>query len=236
MDKDLNLDLRKEIIEIALTLEDAINNLLISYLSIDNLNLKALGNKNSSISFKNKIDLLADIDVFSKGDHLKFLTLMEFRNQFLHNINCNSFEKVIEILGSDRGRQLLNYNDINFDMDLESKYKNSYTKLHMECLEIVFKKCDEKFKLVQARRKTITDVAKYGNYIIDKDTELFNVIAKQCEPNINDTKELISFKMQVFSTMHQFTKLMTQNNSYIDIKKRIEELFDTEEKIKAFFK
>ena len=236
MEKDLNLELRKEIIEIALTLEGAINNLLISYLNIDSLNLKALGNKNSSISFKNKIDLLADIEVLNKDEHFKFLILMEFRNQFLHNANCNSFEKAVEILGTDRGKQLLKYNDVTFNANLETIYKHSYQRMYIECLDIVLKKYEDKHKIVQTRRKTITDVAEYGKYIIDKDTEVFDIIAKQCEPNKNDTKDLIDFKMRVFSTMHQFTTSMIQNDSYIDLKKKIENLFDTEKKIQAFFK
>ena len=122
MKEKLNLSLRTEILEIALILEREINSLLISCLNIENEKAKAIGNKNSSLSFKNKIDLLFDINILSKEEHQKLMLLMEFRNQFLHNITCTSFLFAVKLLGSDRGNQLLKFSDVEFDAELEYKY------------------------------------------------------------------------------------------------------------------
>jgi hypothetical protein len=236
MDKDLNLELRKEIIDIALHLEDAVNMLLISYLNIENLNLKALGNKNSSLSFKNKIDLLSDIEVFAKEEHFKFLLLMEFRNQFMHNSKCNSFTRAIEILGPDRGKQLLKHYTQNFDTDQEYKYKSSFNNLYMNCLEIAVRKYEQKYEMIEKKRKTLTDVAEYQQHIIDKDTEFFSEIFKLCEPKLNETIELLNFKMELVEKIQIFHKMMSTSEELINLQKRIGEMLDSEEKIRAFFK
>lgn len=233
---DMNLELRKEIIEIALTIEDAINKLLTTYLHVYNENLRAFGNKNSGLSFKNKIDILVDIGVLNKPEHFKFLTLMEFRNQFMHNIDCNSFEKAIEILGADREKHLLNFNSLKEPVERELKLKHCFMALHLNCIDIILRKYEENYERVKVRRKSITDVAEFGNFIIDKDTELLSIIAKQCEPSLQDSKELPEFKSRVFSTMVQFTNAIKQNDSFKLVTKQIKELFDTEQKIWNFFK
>ena len=84
-DTDINLQLRSEILDIALNLENAVNELILALLLIENPNRKAISNKSGNLSFKNKIDLLFDLDILSSGEHNILLLLMEFRNQFLHN-------------------------------------------------------------------------------------------------------------------------------------------------------
>src|ERR1035437_7045812 len=96
---DNNIKLRSEILEYSLILEEAINTLLLFNLGIrDGGNLTRLFGKKANISFKNKIDLLYDIDILSKEENSDLELLMIFRNKFLHDIGCNSFLNTIESL------------------------------------------------------------------------------------------------------------------------------------------
>ncbi len=67
---DLNLNLRSEILEYSLILENVINDLWLLNLGIfdGGKETRLFGNK-ASISFKNKIDLLYDINVLNKEEN-----------------------------------------------------------------------------------------------------------------------------------------------------------------------
>ena len=107
---EVNLQLRSEILEYSLTLEEAINNLLLFNLGIfdGGQATRLFGNK-ASISFKNKIDLLYDINVLTKEENSDLELLMIFRNKFLHDIKCNSFSNVLEILDNGIKNKFKNY-------------------------------------------------------------------------------------------------------------------------------
>ena len=116
-DKVKNLPLRTEILDIALSLEQNVNSLLLIYLSIEIQERKAITNKSGNLSFKNKIDLLFDLEILNKDEYKYFLLLMEFRNQFLHNIECNSFTYAVDILGRDKEKSLMKFNELDFNTD-----------------------------------------------------------------------------------------------------------------------
>ena len=102
MSNNKNLPLRTRILEIALDLEHGINSFLVWLLLIESDKRKAISNRSGTLSFKNKIDLLFDIDYLTIEEHKELLLVMEFRNQFLHNIECNSFQSAIFFLGADK--------------------------------------------------------------------------------------------------------------------------------------
>jgi len=79
--EDLNLELRGEILQYSLILEKYINNLLLINLGIvdedEGKKTRLFGNR-PSISFKNKIDLLYDIDVLNKEENSELELLEAF--------------------------------------------------------------------------------------------------------------------------------------------------------------
>jgi hypothetical protein len=65
---------------------------LSSLLDIDLESSKTLSNKSSAFSFKQKLDLLTDINAFDKRELPKFEKFTEIRNQFAHNFKVQDFE------------------------------------------------------------------------------------------------------------------------------------------------
>ncbi|WP_210149792.1 hypothetical protein [Chryseobacterium scophthalmum] len=109
---DINLVLRSKIIHCSLNIENAINELLLKYLLItDKSKTKNFANK-IGMSFKNKIDLLFDINVLDKDELYIIELLMVFRNKFLHDIKYSSFTILLN--------------------DLDPSIKNKFIKLFLD--------------------------------------------------------------------------------------------------------
>lgn len=63
----------------------------------------SFGNKSSSLSFNQRLNLLIDIRAIEVKHRSKFLTFMEVRNQFMHNLEAASYEKCFDLLdGKDK--------------------------------------------------------------------------------------------------------------------------------------
>jgi len=88
--------------------------------------------------------LLFDLEVLNSDEHEIFLLLIEFRNQFLHNIQCSSFENAVKLLGSDKEKRLLKFDDAKDSLDREFKYRNAFRNLNIKCLNIICKKIEDR--------------------------------------------------------------------------------------------
>jgi hypothetical protein len=139
----MNTVLRTKILIISLDLEDALSNLLIALMNIRKPDKKTLGNKSSSISFKNKVDFLYDLDRISKEDYNKLILFMEIRNQFIHNKEADSFQFVLSQI--EKMNSLLNidseirksYNNSLADNEKEKWLDLAFDKLHLDLIAII---------------------------------------------------------------------------------------------------
>ncbi|MCS3870843.1 hypothetical protein J3D55_003759 [Chryseobacterium ginsenosidimutans] len=178
---DINLVLRSKIVHCSLNVENAINELLLKYLLItDKSRTKNFGNR-AGISFKNKIDLLFDIDVFDKDELYIVELLMVFRNKFLHDIKYSSFTILLNDLdASIRNKFLksfLNGNDEN-----EEGYEKSFMNLYEKVVEII----NNKTKEINSYSNKKIEFLKFQNYFLstlineslDLSGDLNNIIAE----------------------------------------------------------
>ena len=90
-ENDYNQPLRSQILICSIREEEAAADAVRYLLRTVRPNSKTLGNKSSSLSFKNKIDLFYDIEDLSVEDYNNLIKFMEIRNQFIHNPSCSSF-------------------------------------------------------------------------------------------------------------------------------------------------
>jgi hypothetical protein len=126
MEKDINLKVRSQVLEMALGIEQLINDSLKSFLGIDDeVITKTLNYKSSSISFKTKIHLLLDLGKISKTEFDCFDKFMEIRNQFMHNINVCSFCEVVDHLNGIEGWLIKN-------IELDEETHQTLKKLNSE--------------------------------------------------------------------------------------------------------
>lgn len=131
-DKDYNGDLRGQILICSIRAEEAASDALKFLLRTVKIDSKTLSNKSSSLSFKNKVDLLYDIEDITKEDYSYLLKSMEIRNQFIHNSDCNSFIELktqasdtVSFLKSKLGNEII---------DEEASLKESFKQLFIRAL------------------------------------------------------------------------------------------------------
>lgn len=233
--KELNMELRSEVLEMALTIEHSIMNLIVTCLSVGLEKPKALGNTSSSLSFKNKIDLLYDLEMIDKKQHEALLLLMEFRNQFLHNYECSTFVKAAELLNG-KGSVLLRFGDNNNDeFDIEFKYKQSYRSLHIHCMNIVLDSFKKRQQQIEDRRKVVTDVTDATTYFYNQDTKIFQEIIKMCASVEEDSNDLILFKLQLATFLISHHEAIGSSDEFKKKTEQLQGLMD-EQRIKNFYK
>lgn len=171
-----NIKLRSEILEYALTLELSISSIIKAYFFIGKEKLRAINNKSGGLSFKSQVDLIYDFEIITDDEYNQLIKLMEFRNQFMHNYDCNSFVKAVEFIGSDRGKFLLQFAKTEEkSFDIETQYLNGYRN----CFLDLQKKLLDKF---QKRKDDISfkaDLMKhYNNKIIKLIDKHFAIMKK----------------------------------------------------------
>jgi hypothetical protein len=235
MEIDINLQLRSEILDIALNLEQNVNSLLLVLLSIENPQRKAITNKSGNLSFKNKIDLLFDLDVLNSDEHKKLLLLMEFRNQFLHNIECSSFENAVKLLGADKEKKLLKFDDADDNQDKELRYKCAFRNLYFESLKIISEKIEDRKNQIENRRKTHVKLIESQVFFIDNYFDILNKIMLICENNVSEIPEVIQLINQLSKTVTDDMELAFSSEKFTQIQNELKELH-TPERIKAYFK
>lgn len=232
---DINIQLRSEILDKALNLEESVNSLLLAILAVENPRRKAITNKSGNLSFKNKIDLLFDLDILNSDEHKKLLLFMEFRNQFLHNFECSSFENAVKLLGADKENKLLKFDDADNNQERELRFKCAFSKLYLENLKIISEK-------IEYRKNQINDVAESHErviesqiYFIDMYFGILKEILLICENNISGIPEVIQLVNQLSKTVNDDMELVLSSEKFTQIQNKLEK-FRTPEMIKAYFR
>jgi hypothetical protein len=124
--------IRIDVLHCSLSFEHLISLILAELLDIDIETSQTLGSKSSSLSFKNKIDLIIDIRAMEREDAKKFICFAEIRNQFMHNINVDTFTKCFQNLDG-RDRELKKKYGLTDSKDLTEE------QLLSKCFDSLFK-------------------------------------------------------------------------------------------------
>jgi len=225
MKKDINIDVRYDVLKYSLSIEYAINSLLLAYLGIlGKSSTKLFGNK-AGISFKNKIDLLYDIDVLSKDEHGDLELLMNFRNKFLHDINCNTFLYALENFDNGIRNKFKKRLDNEDQIENEEFCKKAYTSLYVQNIKVIKKKVEERRIQIYERAGFIETLFQRNVKQIDLSFNLVDEILKELElaelenPKVAELARIISSKCVEYNSLIQHDK----------------EMIKFDEKIKMFF-
>ncbi|REE07646.1 hypothetical protein DFQ09_1147 [Winogradskyella pacifica] len=127
----MNLENRSKILSYSLELEYYVSLELAKLLDIkDFKNSKSLGNKSSSLSLNQKLNLLLDFETISSKEKSIIESFSSIRNQFMHNIDATSYEYVINQISGllNRLTKLYpeNFKSNNNEMSIEKCVENLY--------------------------------------------------------------------------------------------------------------
>lgn len=197
---NLELEKRSEILEFSLNTEEAVNSLLLVYLSIsDKSTTKLFGNK-AGISFKSKIDLLYDIDVLSKEEHSKLELQMTFRNKFLHDIQCSSFLSVLKHFDNGIKNRFKKFLEKDEKIDNEESCRIAYRNLYIDNTKVIKFKFANKRKQIQEKadvlQTLLSELERVNSLSFNLIDELLQILesAELENPKILDLSDKISSK------------------------------------------
>lgn len=152
MENNLNLETRTKVLEYSLWIETSVNTLLQSHLLIlDKERTKNFGNK-AGIPFKSKIDLLYDIEILTKEEHSDLELIMNFRNKFLHDIDSNSFTKILKNIDNGIKNRFKKFKDSDIKTENEEAYIKACSNLFVHNLKVLLKKNKERRISLEKKR------------------------------------------------------------------------------------
>lgn len=240
----LNLELRTQILDYSLHLEEGVNNLLLLNLGIfdGGKASRFFGNK-AGISFKNKIDLLYDIDVFTKAENSEMELLSIFRNKFLHDINSNSLLTVIKSLDTGIKGRFKKFIAVDGSVENELDCTQALTNLFVENIKTLKIKTRNLRELNDKKNQLLQSYLQQHIETIDLFFDLLKELTIKLEnseledPNVlalsNDILILIAkfeqgfsqmgkpfFDFEVFSSLFGVRKMPRATNS------ELREIFD----------
>ena len=236
--KEINIEVRSEILEYSLIIEGAINSLLLSYLGVTGKsNTKLFGNK-AGISFKSKIDLLYDIDVLSKKEHGDLELQMIFRNKFIHILECNSFLFVLNELDNGIKNKFKNHMDDPSKIGNEGSCKESYRKIYITNLNVILKKFELKRQSVEDKSNLITLLLEKEIRITDISFGFIDKLLVSLEETIlknSENKKIIELTKHLSSKCEKHSKSFSKDTELMELNKKINTLLE-QEKINGYLK
>lgn len=233
---DNNLEVRIEVLRYSLILEDMVNKLLLFNLGIyDGGHSTRLFSNKAGLTFKNKIDLLYDINVFSKEENADLELLMIFRNKFLHDINSNTFSDVIGLLD----RSIQNRFKANLD-EGESIY--SEESCRTACGNLYYKNVQTirlkiaKARVRQEKRHEIFDL--HTNIIVSYIDIFFNLVSdltKTMEKSQLEQEEVRNLVKNITKKCNQYADKFTKGKKVKEYNKKLSKILSDPDNVKDFF-
>ncbi len=154
---DFGDEARLEILRTSLLVEKFVTSFLALLIGIeDQDNSKTLGNKSTSLSFNQKIDILIDMGALNNLEKKKFQTFMEIRNQFMHNIMADSYVSCFNFINGKESFLLKEYPQ-TLDNSREEQLRTAVVKLSTEIFELIITLTDH----IQATAKPREKIREY---------------------------------------------------------------------------
>jgi len=143
----LSTSFRHTVIDAAISIEHSISAVLSTLLDISIGESKTLGNKSSALSFKNKMDLLTDINALNRSDAKLFELFASIRNQFAHNIQVSTMAECCTFIDGLENNLLKKYSPQAQTTDRETQLQHSLHSLVVDLLkslDLMLKVIEEK--------------------------------------------------------------------------------------------
>jgi len=223
--QSINIEIRSEILTYSLHLEDAINSLLLAYLGItDKSFTKLFGNK-AGISFKNKIDLLYDIDVLSKSEHAAIELQMNFRNKFIHVIGCNSFLAVLNMFDNGIKNRFKKYFKNDGEINNEESCRKACRELFITNIDVAIKKVELKIQSVEDKNDLIQSLINKEVRIIDLSFNFIDELLSKLKTVDFENTEIRNLATFICSECESYSSNLKTDGRIIKLNERLEKLF-----------
>lgn len=191
-----NMEKRIQVLQYSLILEKQASLELSNLLFISDVNeTKTLSNKSESLSFNQKINILVDSGVVGSKYKSKFQFFMSVRNQFMHNIETDTYEKVINQLGSLKFLKDNYGNNFSPDQPKEDSLELCVKDLFKDCINHLMER--KGLKSTISKNQTLKEFYEKRYDCLKKSIEInINEFQNSMKMNENINEDL---KFQLFS-------------------------------------
>lgn len=232
MEAQLNIELRSRILEYSLVIENSINDLLLLNLGIYNEKEKTrLFSNKGKLAFQNKIDLLFDIEVLSREENLEFELLMNIRNKFLHDIDCNSFQNLLQQLDNgivNRFKKFIE-NDKSINNE-EACIKASY-KLFQNNIDTIKKKVSVNKEAIEIKYKLFQQQNQQLLFYIDTVHNLLEKVSMATENSELENPKVAILGKEILQILQEAQSKLDTETKKFDVKT----FFSSNENMKSLF-
>ncbi|MDP1814271.1 MAG: hypothetical protein Q8K92_07445 [Leadbetterella sp.] len=182
-----SIEKRIQVLKYSLILEKQASLELSNLLFIKDISkTKSLGNKSESLSFNQKINILVDSGVVDTDYKKKFQHFMSIRNQFMHNIDSDTYEKVINQFDG-----LFNFLRKNYQNNFELKPNpEDFLELSVKHL---FQDCINHLMERKGLKSTISKNHTLKEYYEKR----YNCLKKSIEFNFNEFQDYIKINEKI---------------------------------------
>lgn len=202
---EINLELRSEVLRYSLHLEDGINSLLLLNLGIFDVGrtTRLFGNK-AGISYKQKIDLLLDIDVLTKEENAEMELLSIFRNKLLHDIYYNSMLSIIDSLDKGLKSKFKVYFETGQDIGDEKDCLAALRKLFLKNIKTISEKNKYLKEISEQKRELFADGQNRNLHQIDVLYDLIKELSLDLEQSNLEDPEVLKLAQKLFITIKKY--------------------------------
>lgn len=233
---DINIELRSDILRYSLIIEKYINELLLTNLGIlcDSKTTRLFGSK-AGITFKNKIDLLFDIDVLSKEENFDLELLMIFRNKFLHLIDCDSFQSVISELDNGLKNKFKSYLTDGHSIDNEQSCKTACLNLFLKNIRVIIEKVKEKQEKLEEKNEILQVLNNGIISYLDLFSNLINDLFLILENSELEDDKVRKLSEEIFEKCNYYVNKHNEDEQMILLNKNYVQIFSDKRKIHRYF-
>ena len=232
----IQLETRTFVLERTLHIEDAINDLLLLYLGISDKHSTKLFGKKVGISFKNKIDLLHDIDVILKNEHLDLELLMIFRNKFVHDADSNDFLSVLKQFDNGIKNRFNKHFDENTSIDNEEDCKTAYGNLHLKSAKVILEKVRNKRELYEKKGKLLQTLFHRSELLTDSAFKFMDNIFEILENSDLENNKIAELASIISLEIKKYSNELEFDEKYVNSNKILSELTSDNENLRKIFK
>ena len=223
----MNLNLRSQILECSLHMEKEINNLIFLLFGIlDGKKTRVFGNKTGNISFKNKIDLLYDLKIFTTEENNDFNLLMIYRNKFLHDIDCDSFSEAFVQLGNGQKKDLNKFIHADENIENEKDCLTAFLRLFSKNLKVLSEKINSKQELQSMKTEIFINFNEQSCLQIDFFYDLIKEIYEKFESlDLNDEKHRNAI-IKIKNICNKYSNKYSSDERFLSLRQRQSELMN----------
>ena len=129
---------RTKVLKYSLNLERLASDIVAYLLNIESSkDSYSFGNKSTALTFNQKLNLLIDNETITKKEKEKLVYFMSIRNQFMHNIDANTFTDAFQCIDGLENKMRKIYPE-NFTDDREESLEKCVDSLLKDGISILF--------------------------------------------------------------------------------------------------